>query len=195
MSDRSLTVADLLPAALDIDARELDLRGGAVVETGLLDFVAAKVRDSVAGLLQIDVLGLVAQAWSKVDELRALAEQTRRSGETRHAFLGKHDVVCQNRLDLVLEFAGMPAVTDHLQLRLSAKFEGVGVTVAQGCIVAVDAGRGAAQAELRYSNTKLIGRTTDWVELPAQHRLERPIPVTREASAAATAERGPLVAA
>jgi hypothetical protein len=195
MSDRSLTVADLLPAALDIDARELDLRGGGGLETGLLDFVAAKVRDSVAGLLQLDVLGLVAQAWSKVDELRALAEQTRRSGETRHAFLGKHDVVCQNRLDLVLEFAGMPAVTDHLQLRLSAKFEGVGVTVAEGCIVAIDAGRGAAQAELRYSNTKLIGRTTDWVGLPTQHRLERPIPVTREPSAAAAAERGPLVAA
>ncbi len=156
MSDRSLTVADLLPAALDIDARELDLRGGGGLETGLLDFVAAKVRDSVAGLLQ---------------------------------------VVCQNRLDLVLEFAGMPAVTDHLQLRLSAKFEGVGVTVAEGCIVAIDAGRGAAQAELRYSNTKLIGRTTDWVGLPTQHRLERPIPVTREPSAAAAAERGPLVAA
>ncbi len=195
MSDRSLTVADLLPAALDIDARELDLRGAGLVETGLLDFVAAKVRDSAAGLLQLDVLGLVAQAWSKVDELRVLAEQTRRSGETRHVFLGKHDVVCENRLDLVLEFAGMPAVTDHLQLRLSAKFEGVGVTVAQGCIVAVDAGRGAAQAELRYSNTKLIGRTTDWVALPAQHRLERPIPVTRESSGAAVAEHSPLVAA
>jgi hypothetical protein len=71
----------------------------------------------------------------------------------------------------------------------------VGVTIAEGCIIAVDAGRGAAQAELRYSNPKLIGRTTDWVDLPAQHRLERPTPVTREPSAAATAERGPLVMA
>jgi hypothetical protein len=195
MSDRSLTVADLLPAALDIDAQKLDLRGGGVVETGLLDFAAAKLRDSVADLLQLDMLGLVAQAWSKLDELRALAAQTRCSGEARHAFVGKHDVVCQNRLDLLLEFAGMPAVTDPLQLRLSAKFEGMGVTVAEGCIAAVDAGRGAAQAELRYSNTKLIGRTSDWVDLPAQHRLEWPIPVTREPSATATAERGPLMAA
>lgn len=195
MSDRSLTVADLLPAALTIDARELDLRGGEVAEPGVLDFVSAKVRDGVAGLLQLDVLGLIAQAWSKIDELCVLAEQTRRSGETRHALLGKHDVVCDNRLDVVLEFAGLPAVTDHLQLRLSAKFEGVGVTVADGCIIAVDAGRGAAQAELRYSNTKLIGRTTDWVELPARHRLQRPIPVRRDSEAPATAERSPPVAA
>jgi hypothetical protein len=194
MSDRSLTVADLLPAALDVDARELDLRGGGVAETGVLDFVSAKVRDRVAGLLQLDVLGLIAQAWTKLDELCVLAEQTRRSGETRHAFLGKHDVVCDNRLDVVLEFAGVPAVTDHLQLRLSAKFEGVGVTIADGCIVAIDAGRGAAQAELRYSNTKLVGRTTDWVELPTRHRLERPIPVTRESEARATAEHRPPVA-
>lgn len=69
----------------------------------------------------------------------------------------------------------MPAVTDHLNLRLKAMFEGVGVTIENGCIVSLDAGRGSAKAELLYSNASLLSESSDWVTLPAKCTLGRPI--------------------
>jgi hypothetical protein len=177
MSDRALTVAALLPADMKFDTQELDLQGGAAWGSSALGFLAAKVQDAIATTLDKDVLELIAEAWANTDELRDVAARPQSAGGVKHVYLAKHDVVCENKLNVVLEFAGAPAITDHLKLLLTAKFEGVGVTLENGCIVAIDAGRGAAKVELRYSNTKLIGSTSDWVALPLKHRLGHPVRV------------------
>jgi hypothetical protein len=177
MSQRALTVSGLLPDNLKIDAAELAFRGEGSVGSTLLGFLGTKVQEALGSALDIDVLELIAEAWAKTDELREVAAGMHESGEVKHLFLAKHDVVCENRLNVVLEFAGAPTITDHLQLTLTAKFEGVGVTVDGHCIVAVDAGQGAAKAELRYSNTKLAGSTTEWVALAFKHTLAHPISI------------------
>lgn len=84
-------------------------------------------------------------------------------------------MVCDSQLKVALEFAGVPAVTDHLDLRLKAMFGGVGVTIENGCIVGFDAGRGAAKVELLYSSASLLSQSTDWVTLPGTWTLRRPI--------------------
>lgn len=193
MPDRSLTLAKLIPASLRVDAKELKLQDAAAGDS-LLAFVGAKVQEGVEQALDVDVLGLVAQAWSKVDELRGVAEQTVRSAQPSHVFLGKHELTCDNQLDVVLEFAGVPAVTDHLQVRLVAVFESVGLTLERGCITEIDAGRGSARVELRYSNAKLLGQSTDAVELPVRWRLQHAVAVDR-APAAEPAAPAPLRAA
>lgn len=195
MSDRSLTLASLFPSTPRLDASELKLqRSAGSGESGLLDFIGAKAQEGVAEALDVDVLGLVAQGWSKVDDLRGVAEQTLRTGQPAHVFLGKHELTCDNQLDVVLEFAAVPAVTDHLQLRLVALFESVGLTIERGCIAAIDAGRGSARAELRYSSAKLLGQSTDAVVLPRRWRLERPVAVERVPTVEAVAP-GPAPAA
>lgn len=182
MSESTLTVAVLLPRELALDSSQMRLNaGGDASPRGAEDgFLQSKIRDGVASALEVDVLGLIAEAWAKTAELQAAAATTERGSEApTHVFLAKHDVVCDNQLKVALEFAGMAAVTDHLNLRLKAMFEGVGVTIENGCIVALDAGRGAAKAELLYSNAKLLGQSTDWVTLPAKCTLARPIRIGR----------------
>ena len=78
---------------------------------------------------------------------------------------------------MALEFAGLDAITDHLDLRLKAMFDGVGLLIENGCIVAVDLGRAAARAELRYSNATLLGQSTDWVALPSKYTLKHPLQI------------------
>ena len=177
MSNASLKLSDLLPGDIKVDPAELNLEKGKSLSPSLMGFLGSKVQESVGSALNLDVLEVIAQAWSKADELKEASGAMRAPGEVKQVYLAKHDVVCENKLNVALEFAGVPAVTDHLQLTLTAKFEGVGLTIGGGYIVAIDGGRGAAQVELRYSNTKLIGRTTDWVKLPSKLTLARPIQI------------------
>lgn len=171
----SFTLASLLPEGLTVDRSKMRLGAGPGKDAGA-GFLQDKIRDGVVAALDLDILELIAQAWAKTDELRRAAEGAKAGapGPT-HLFLAKHDVDCDSELKVALEFAGMPAVTDHLKLRLKAMFQGVGVTVENGCIVALEAGRGAAKAELLYSNTSLLSQSTDWVTLPGRYRLSRPV--------------------
>jgi hypothetical protein len=179
----SMKLSALLPAELHIDPAEMSLGQGKTVSATMLSFVGTKVQDAIASSLDIDVLELIAEAWAKTGELRELCEGERRS-EAQHVFLAKHDVECESRVKVLVEFAGaaglgasLAPVTDELRLILKAKFEGIGLTIDKGFIVAVDAGKGAAQAELRYSNAKLVATTSGWVELPAKHTLRHPIQI------------------
>ena len=182
MSDSTFTLAALLPQDLAIDASQMHLQGNDVAPpkgTGT-GFLEEKIQEGVASALNVDVLELVAQAWAKTAEMQKAATADRRgSGQPTHMFLAKHDVVCENKLKVALEFAGVPAITDHLNLRLKAMFEGVGVTLENGCIVALDAGRGSAKAELLYSNASLLSQSTDWVTLPVKHTLAHPVQIGR----------------
>jgi len=177
MSDATFTLARLLPPDVAVDAAQmrLDGNGSAAARGTELGFLQSKIDDGVRAALDVDVMEILAEAWAKTDDLRQAGGSEAASATPTHLFLAKHDVVCDNQLKVALEFAGMPAITDHLDLRLTASFEGVGVTIEHGCIVAVDAGRGAAKAELLYSNARVLGRSTDWVALPAHCTLARPV--------------------
>lgn len=177
-----LRLSDLLPAELNIDPAEMNLGQSKALSPTLFSFVASKVQDAIATALNVDALELISQAWAKTSELCELCAESR--NEPRHTFLAKHDVECESKVKVLLEFAGAPAfgafvspVTDELRVLLKAKFEGVGLTIEKGFIVAVDAGHGAAQAELRYRNTKLVGGSTGWVELPARQTLHHPVQI------------------
>lgn len=183
----SLTLADLLPRPARIDPAEMSLGRARRMSATMLGFVGAKVEEAVAASLDVDVLGLIAEAWAKTDELRDAAAEGRRRGEPQHLYLARHDVECENHIQVLIELAGSAAlgavlapVTDELTLVLKAKFEGVGLTIDRGFIVAIDAGQGAAQAELRYASTKLVGSTTDWLALPARCTLPHPIAIASE---------------
>ncbi len=141
MSQSTLTVSQLLPLGMTVDPSQLCWDAGtSKAAAGLDGFVKDKVRDGVVAALDMDVLELIATAWAKVDDLADVADASRRTpGQTTHVFLAKHDVICENKLNVALEFAGVPAVTDHLRIKLTAKFEGIGMTIDGGYIVALDA--------------------------------------------------------
>ena len=176
-SSSALTLARLLPGPLSIDPAQMHLGSAAATtrDDGASGFLTTKIGESVSAALDVDVLELIAEAWAKTDGLRASAANEHDGFAPLHVYLAKHDVVCDSRLKIALEFAGVPAVTDHLDLRLKAMFEGVGVTIENGCIVAVDDGRGAAKVELLYSSASLLSQSTEWVTLPGTWTLARPV--------------------
>ena len=181
MTGSELTLSDLLPSGFTVDTTQMQLSANRAQSpsTQEASFIGQQIRDHVASALDVDVLELIAEAWAKSGELKEAAAHPSPEGVPTHLFLAKHDVVCDSELKIALEFAGIPALTDHLSVRLKAMFEGVGLTIEKGCIVALDAGRGAARVELLYSNASLLGKSTDWVALPGHTTLARPVPITR----------------
>ena len=177
----TLTIGALLPRDLSIDTSQMKLKGnGATTHAGAAGFMQEKIRDSVDAALHIDVLELIADAWSRTADIQTAAAAAAKPGASpapTHLYLAKHEIVCDNQLKVALEFAGLDAITDHLDLRLKAMFDGVGLLIENGCIVAVDLGRAAARAELRYSNATLLGQSTDWVALPSKSTLKRPLQI------------------
>lgn len=169
-----LSVAALLPDAIALDPAQLRFGKEAAGLGAAAGFVQTKLLEAVRAALDADVMAVLAEAWAKTAELRNAA-QAQGAGQPTHLYLAKHEIACDNQLKLVLEFAGLPALTDHLDLRLKAQFEGVGLSIEQGCIVALDAGRGMAKLELLYSNAKLLSQSSDWVRLPASCTLAHPV--------------------
>lgn len=182
MSDASLKVSDLLPARDRVDAADLHFSADGPVTSTVLAFVGSKVEEAIDSALQADVLALVALAWTKVSAIRDAAAEGREKGEVRHVFLGKHEIESESKIDVRVEFSQLPGtakllapLTDELSLKLKAKFDSVGLTIENGYIVAVDAGDGAVEAQLCYSNKKLLGTSTAPVVWPAKCRLPHPV--------------------
>lgn len=196
MSDASLKLSDLLPSRKPVDPAQLKLAAERPIPQGVLGFVHSKVEEAIDGALQADVLGLIALAWTKVSALKVAADESREKNQPRHVYLGSHEIVSDNKIDVRVEFGPLPGavkellapLTDELGLKLEAKFEGVGLTIEQGAIVAIDAGEGAVKAELCYSNKKLLATTTEPVKLPRTYRLPHPVMI-----GPASATHDPLV--
>lgn len=187
MAGDRLTLADLLPQRQAADAREMQLAGLGDLAPSLLGFVGSKAEEAVASALQADLLGLVAQAWVKLGALRAAAQASREKKTPQYVLLGEHELDTEAQLKVLVEFAALPGaaaavapVTDALSVRVVARFESAGLTIEDGCIVGVEAGRASAKAELRYSSHKLFGSSSDWVPLPGRIRLDPPVAVDRQ---------------
>lgn len=181
MSDASLIISDLLPSRSAIDPAELSFHESPGLASTMLGFVGSKVEETLDSVLRADVLGLVALAWTKVNALRDAAAEGRAKCEPRHVFLGKHEIESESKVDVRVEFSQLPGAqlaapfTDELRLKLKATFQSVGLTIDNGFIVAVEAGKGEVEAQLCYSNNKLLGASTAPVALPAKYKLQHPV--------------------
>ena len=118
-------------------------------------FVGDTVNDRVMKVLDFDVLELLAQAWSKVKELRKYADtEAFPSGMKVH--LGRHDTP-PVRVHPLLMFvtAGQPLAKLQLTLEIIAQFDSVALHVKDGHIVAIGAGQGRVKAKLKYKTVTL----------------------------------------
>jgi hypothetical protein len=188
MSDRKLTLSDLLPGRQKADPKEMELSGLGNMTPSLLAFIGGKVEDAVEAALGADVLGLIAQAWTKVDALRDAAETSCQKKAPQYILLGEHELESEAKLKVMVELGLAPGlaavatpVTDALTVKIAAKFESVGITIDNGCIVTAEAGRASVKAELRYSSNKLVGGGSDWIALPGKFQLDPPLLVSRSA--------------
>lgn len=177
MSEQGVRIIDLFPSGLAQvgekvanEVRQQGEAGPAGIAWGMLKEEAAA---RLSEVLDLDVLEVIGQAWSKARELREYADPLKHPpDETSIVHLGEHAVTCE--VYPVLEIKLDEVVLRELRftLNLAAKFRSVALTIRGGAIRAVAPGACAALAELKYGKWTLKREETPELRLPG--RLEFP---------------------
>lgn len=162
MPDTSpLSLRALLPERLErIDTAVRDVIGdGNGLQQGQIAwrFLGKKVGDCIQGAIDMDLLNVLADAWSTARELHAYAgppEHLR--GKNIAVTLGQHEFTHTVRLELELSVNGGRAGPPlPLDLDLTASIESVVLTIRDGRLVGVGSGEGRVSLQLKYKEVPL----------------------------------------
>jgi hypothetical protein len=136
----------------------------------LKDLAAARLTE----VLDLDVLELIGQAWSKARELREYADPLKHpADETSIVHLGEHAVTCEVYPVLDIKLDELPLRELRFTLNLAAKFRGVALTIRGGAIRDVAPGACAALVELKYGKSILKREETPEVRLPGRFEFRQ----------------------
>lgn len=179
-------VRDLLPAAYDdfegaVRKRleeEPDFR-----DRGFGDFVWRTVGDkalaAVHDTLDFNVFGVFARAWAKANEIRQHAEASLATpGEPVYLRLGEHTATAtlQPTIEVIVDPFGKTRIP--LDLDLSAVFETAELTLRNGAITEIGAGRCKVTALLKLGGKKLHDpEASPPLTLGRRLKLEHPLQV------------------
>jgi len=173
MSAQGVRINDLFPSGLtqigESVANEIRQQG----EAGLTGGAWAMLKDEAAARLQevldLDVLEVIGQAWSKARELREYADPLKHPPEeTSIVHLGEHAVTCEVYPVLEVRLGDVALPELRFTLNVIAKFKSVALTIRGGAIRAVAPGACAAVAELKYRSATLKREETPELRLPGR---------------------------
>lgn len=135
-------------------------------------FAAGVAATQLNTALDIDVLELVAKAWSKVKNVRDAAAKSREiPGEAVIVNLGKHDFTHNCQPVISVRVADVPLPELKLTLELVAAFKSVRLSIMGGKLVSLAPGEASATVRLKYRNMTLKEKSTpDW-KLPGSVKL------------------------
>jgi hypothetical protein len=180
--ERGIKVADLLPKRLALGPAVAEAMRGEpeACPPGLaLDFVAERAGDALQGLLDCDVVELLAQGWAKARALQAYADPAQHPpGETAIVHLGEHKLVREVHPQLEIAVAGCPPVTLRFTLALAAQVRGLALSIESGHIVAAAPGDAAVSAQLKYGEVALTDeKQSKTMKLPGRFVFTPSIPI------------------
>lgn len=167
---------DLLPAELGDfeDAVERGLRNGEKPNHSRLAwrFIRSSAVDELRNALDCDLFGYLAQAWSKVRELREVKQQ---KGQTIIVHLHKHDFPLEVHPVIVVRVGGMPALSLRFTLQVQARFNAAALSIRDGFITSVAPGDASVTAQLMYGEVKLHKeQASSKVKLRGRYRFKSP---------------------
>jgi len=163
-----LIAGDLRAAADKVEEalRTSDAAGSASIAWSMVKSeAAARLHDA----LKVDVLELVATAWSKAGELRKYGDAAKYPpDQSIVVHLGEHSVSCrvQPVVEVLLNQVSLPPI--RFNVELVARFKSVALNIRGGVIREVLPGACSAQAVLRYGNVKLKEVNTAEVRFPGR---------------------------
>ncbi|HZV38247.1 MAG TPA: hypothetical protein VFF96_05825 [Pseudoxanthomonas sp.] len=168
---------DLLPAKLDgleqVVENDLRERKGGGHSALAWRFIRSTASDRVHQALDCDGYEWLAWGWSKAQTLREYCSKP--PDETSVVHLGKHDFRISINPVLELGLGGAPGVPLRFTLEVAAHFDAAALSIRNGCIFAVDAGRASATAQLLYGSTPLHKKEeSPKVQLPGSYRFKDP---------------------
>jgi hypothetical protein len=153
----ALTVRDMLPRDLrKIDkevAERLDdaaERGMGRVPRALSGPIAERINTEVLRTLDIRLLPIIANAWSKATEIRRYrsTEAEADGHQSTTLFLGEHDLTATLHPRVTVEFSGAEAFEIPFDLTIGADLKIAQLTIRAGHIVEVGRCEGAMHAQL-----------------------------------------------
>ena len=118
--------------------------------------VADKAGQAARGLLSMDPVELMAQAWAKARELHAYRDETKHPpGETSTVFLGEHSLTCDLHPVIDVTLAALGKLTLEFTLEFAADIRAAELTIRDKAIVAVGRTDASVSAVLKYKDTPL----------------------------------------
>jgi hypothetical protein len=177
--DRAIRVADLLPERLALgpaveQAMRDDPEAGGL---GLAwDFIGERAEEALRGLLDCDLIELLAQGWLKARALQDYADPAKHPpGETAIVHLAEHKFVHELHPVLEVAVSGCPPVPIRFTIALAASFRGLALSIADGHIQAVAPGDASVSAQLKYGAVKLTDeQQSKQMKLPGRHVFAAP---------------------
>lgn len=183
-----LTVRDLLPADLQaMDKSVADaLRDNPELQkahfpAGVSGAIANRVTGAVAGVLDVKILTLLADAWAKAREVHQYRtpDASHPVDATTTLFLGEHELSADLHPVAQLDFSSVTHLTMRFTVSISAKLRAAQLTIRNGHIVEIGKSDGSVSATLKYGGVPLHTalRSQEWV-LIGDHMLAEPgIPI------------------
>ena len=181
------TIADIfLPAEGHFDIRaELD---GKVIsdlseEIKQLPDVAwsafsEEIQFALGKALDIDLLDVVAEGWSKLNQLRDYCGRKQDDEDKPFSVaLAQHDVVSSHQpgIDVLLGEKVIGRIVVDVELSLTLK--GVVLSIRNDHIIAVASGKFAGAGSVKYRGAALIERSTEEYDIPGRWIFDRPFPL------------------
>ena len=173
-------LGDLLPADLGgfEDALERGMREDGAASHSRLAW--GLIRSSAASELRkafdCDIFVPIAQAWSKVRELREFTDPAKHpAGETSIVHLLAHDFPLQAHPVVTARIGNVPALSLRFTLQVQAHFDSAALSIRDGCITAAALGEAWVTAQLKYGDTGLHEKQKSAkVKLPGRIAFQPP---------------------
>jgi hypothetical protein len=195
MGSVPLTIADIfLPAGSSFDIKaELDgkMISDLSKEIKQLPDIAwsafsEEIEFALGKALDIDLLDLVAEGWSKLQQLRDYCG--RKPDDENKPFsvaLAQHDVVSSHQpgIDVLLGEKVIARIVVDVELSLTLK--GIVLSVRDDHIVAIASGKFAGAGSVKYRGATLIEKSTEEYDIPGKWIFDRPFPLPCRQQAAA----------
>jgi hypothetical protein len=135
-------------------------------------FVASAAADKVNEALDTDLTSVLATGWSKVKDVRAAAERSRKApGTAEVVTLGKHQQSSTHHPILTVVLGKQTVADLKFTLEFTATFKSVKLAISDGRIVSVAPGNASAHAYLKFGKLTLKEKSTPEWKLPGEIKL------------------------
>lgn len=138
-----------------------------------------QVAEHVCGFLDENVVDIFAAAWSRFNDLKRHARETRDDRTiTMDVALAEHDFTYEMGPSLELLLDGVPVKTIQFRVMMTCTVEGLVLGLKQGAVYRVRSGHCNTKAEIRCAGELVWERPLFGTDLPGELTLAKPVVLT-----------------
>lgn len=135
--------------------------------------VEKEVRNAYRGALDVNLMDIFLQGWTKISAIAAFANAHKYPPGERHLVpLAEHRITSHHEPRLEILVDGIASLTLPLEVMLRAEFEGAVLEIGSGCIQAVKSASCRATGSIAFRGVSIASMRTGNLVLPAEVKLQ-----------------------